>query len=305
MKILHNPHGLGPCVLVLGTFDGVHRGHQALLMRGGELAEAEGLPLYCCTFDPHPLAVLRREAAPPLLTTLEERAERMADFGVEALCVIPFTPEIAAVPPEDFVRAMAGGYGPRHVICGYNFTFGCRGSGTGETLRQGEEAYGYSTHVVGEVLIGGEAVSSTRIRGLLAAGSIREVNHLLGGAYQLTGPVGDGKHLGRTMGFPTANVQVPPDKALPAFGVYTCFLEAEAEVYPAVVNIGRHPTLPEGGVTVEANALTGHPALYGKTVRLSLLDFLRPERRFDSVEALQGQIQEDAARARALFQQMR
>ena len=155
-----------------------------------------------------------------------------------------------------------------------------------------------------EVDIDGRAVSSTRIRGLLTAGHVTEANRLLGYAYTLAGRVVNGKHVGRTMGFPTANVAVSPDKLLPAFGVYACWLRAEGAIYPAVVNVGRHPTLPEGQVTVEAYALDECLQLYGKKVRLTFLRFLRPERRFDGVEDLRRQIACDAEDCRAFFQTM-
>ena len=305
MTIRRDPTGLGPCVLILGTFDGVHRGHQELLMRGGELAEAENLPLYCCTFDPHPLSVLRPDRCPPLLTTLEERAERMSGFGVDALCAITFDAATAACEPEDFIRRICEQYQPRHIVCGYNFTFGCRGSGNSDTLIRHEAEYGYRTTVIGEVLIGGEPVSSTRIRGLLEEGDVREAAHLLGDAYTLSGEVVNGKHIGRTMGFPTANVSYPEDKALPAYGVYACWLEEDGVFYPSVVNVGRHPTLPEGDVTVEANVLDGHPDLYGKQVQLQFLSFIRPERRFADLPSLQAQIREDAETCRQYFESLR
>ena len=150
-------------------------------------------------------------------------------------------------------------------------------------------------------MLDGATVSSTRIRALLAQGDIRTANRLLGHAYTLSGRVEDGKHIGRTMGFPTANVRVPSGKALPAYGVYACWLQTAEATYPAVMNVGRHPTLPEGHVTVEAYVLDACLQLYGKKVRLSLMNFQRPERRFDDVEELKNQIAQDARDCRAYF----
>ena len=301
MRILRDPARTDACVLVMGMFDGVHRGHQALLMTGNRLAEAEGLPLRVCTFEPHPLAVICPEKAPPMLTTLPERARYMLGFGVEALCVLPFTHAVADESPEDFVQRMVRTFRPRHVVVGFNNTFGQGGRGNGEMLTRMGHELGFATHIVEAVELDGGTVSSTRIRGLLRAGDIHGANRLLGHAYSLSGKVMDGKHIGRTMGFPTANVDVPPKKVLPAYGVYTCYMTVEDQVYPAVVNVGRHPTLPEGQVTVEAHVLDACLMLYGKKVRLDFLNFQRSERRFDGVAELQAQIHRDAEEARAFF----
>ena len=303
MQIVRNPAQTKPCVLVLGMFDGVHRGHQKLLITGNALAEAEGLPLRVCTFSPHPLAVLCPDKAPRMLTTLPERARFMLGFGVDTLCVFPFTRALADEPPEDFVRRMARTFRPRHVVVGFNNTFGRGGRGDGALLTAMGRELGFETHIVPAVELDGSPVSSTRIRALLAQGDIHGATRLLGHAYTLSGWVMDGKHIGRTMGYPTANVDVPAHKALPAFGVYACYLTVEGRRYPAVVNVGRHPTLPEGAVTVEAHVLDACLMLYGKKVRLDFLNFQRSERRFDTVDDLKSQIQEDAAEARAFFRQ--
>lgn len=302
MNIVRDPRRLKPCVLVLGMFDGVHRGHQALLMRGGELAQEMAFPLAVCCFEPHPLRVLAPHKAPPLLTTLPEKARVMQSFGVDDLCITTFDRARADQLPEDFMAELVEIYAPVVVVCGFNFTFGRGGAGNGKLLREYGRKHGFRTVIVPEVLIEGDTVSSTRIRRLLAEGDIPMVNRLLGHAYTLSGKVGTGKQLGRTMGFPTANIDVPRCKALPAYGVYACWLEMGDGIYhPAVVNVGRHPTLPEGSMTIEAHVLDGQPDLYGKHVRLSFLKHQRPETRFEDKDALQAQITRDAEAARAYF----
>ena len=301
MRILRDPVDMPRCVLVLGTFDGVHLGHQALLMKGGELARERNCLLAVCTFEPHPLRVLRPEVAPPLLTTLPERAALMAGYGVECLCVTTFTRSRAAQSAEEYMAELRRLYRPAAVVCGYNFTFGQGGRGHGETLREA----GFETVIVPEVTLDGAGVSSTRVRQALQAGDLSLATRLLGHAYTLTGRVADGKHIGRAMGFPTANVTVPRGKVLPAFGVYACWLETAQGYYPAVVNVGRHPTLPEGDVTVEAYALDASLSLYGQRVRLTFLRFQRPERTFDGMEALQAQIARDTEECRAYFASLR
>ena len=301
MRLVYDPVDMGSGVLVLGMFDGVHRGHQALLMAGHELASQYGVPLHVCTFEPHPLAVLRPENAPPMLTTLPERAQLMAMFGVDALCVHTFTRSVAAQEPEDFLAHLERVYRPMAIVAGFNYSFGSRGRGNGEMLKRWGEEHGCEIIIVSKVEIGGEPVSSTRIRGLLKDGNVHEAARLLGHGYTLGGKVVNGKRIGRTMGFPTANVAIPASKALPAYGVYTCWLEDGEKVHAAVVNIGRHPTLPEGAMTVEAHVLDDSLDLYGKKVRLTLLHFQRPEKTFADVEELRQQITQDAEDARAWF----
>lgn len=301
MRIVRDPERMAPCVLVLGTFDGVHLGHQALLMRGGEAAADMKCGLAVCTLEPHPLRVLRPSHAPRLLTTLPEKAALMAGFGVDALCVSTFTRDKAGQPPEDFLNELTRTIQPRAVVCGYNYTFGREGRGDSDTLRTYGITHGFETLVVPEVTLDGAAVSSTRIRRALQSGNLALATRLLGHAYTLTGSVEAGKRLGRTLGFPTANVTISRDKALPAYGVYACWLETAGAVYPAVVNVGRHPTLPEGHVTVEAHVLDRALPLYGERVRLTFLRFQRPEQTFDSVDDLRSQIARDAEECRSWF----
>ena len=305
MKILRDPANTSPCVLVLGTFDGVHRGHQALLMAGNDLAEKYHLPLNVCTFEPHPLQVLRPEVAPPLLTTLPERAALMAGFGVENLCVTTFTKQVAAQEPEAYLQDLFERYHPKALVCGFNHTFGAYGRGNGETIRHWCAAHDCEAVIVPNVVLDGATVSSTRIRGLLEAGQITEATRLMGHWYTMSGKVMDGKHIGRTMGYPTANMEPPKGKVFPAYGVYACYLTAEEKIYPAVVNVGRHPTLPEGNITVEAHVLDACLMLYGKKIRLDFLRFQRPEHLFSGVEELKVQITRDAADAKAYFDSLR
>lgn len=301
MRIVRDPIDMGTGVLVLGMFDGVHRGHQALLMAGSELASQHGVPLHVCTFEPHPLRILRKEAAPPLLTTLTERAQLMATFGVDALCVHTFTKKVAAQEPEDFLRMLEKVYRPRAIVAGFNYSFGSRGRGNGEMLSQWGKENGCEVVIVPKVELDGDSVSSTRIRGMLKEGNIHGATRLLGHGYTLSGRVMNGKRIGRTMGYPTANVEIPQGKVLPAYGVYACWLTVGDHTYEAVVNVGRHPTLPEGAVTVEAHVLDECLMLYGKKVRLTFLNFQRSERAFDSVDELKRQITQDAQDARAYF----
>ncbi len=301
MRLMHNPERTEPCVLVLGMFDGVHRGHQALFLRARELAARDALPVTVCTFEPHPLAVIRPELSPERLTTPLERAQWMGLCGVDRVCVHDFTREVADREPEAFLERIRAIYRPAAIICGYNYTFGRRGAGNGDLLTAWAKEKAIRAEVVPAVEIGGEPVSSTRIRGLLSRGDVGEAARLLGHAYTLAGPVVHGKGLGHTLGFPTANVGVPAGKVLPAFGVYACGLTVGDRTLRAMVNVGRQPTLPSGGVTVEANILGENPDLYGQTVRVTFLRRLRGERPFPDSDALVRQLTCDRAQTEAFF----
>ncbi len=180
MQIIQDPQRLDPCVVLLGMFDGVHLGHQALIAEGRHLADAQGCPLCACVFEPHPLEVLRPETAPKRLTTPEERAAKMARLGVDILAVNTFTPQLAALSPDAFLDSLLSVYQPEAVVCGYNFTFGCRGSGKAEDLAAFGAAHGFPVSVIPAVTVDGEPVSSSRIRALLESGRIAEARQLLG-----------------------------------------------------------------------------------------------------------------------------
>lgn len=301
MRWIRDPVKTGPCVLALGMFDGVHRGHQELMIRGLALGRERNLPLVVCTFEPHPLEVLRPDLAPKRLTTPLERAALMAECGVDILAEVTFTRALADMAPDAFLEDMNQRFRPAAVICGYNFSFGRGGQGDGEALLAWGETGGFDTEIVPAVRVGGKPVSSTRVRGALAAGDVSEAARLMGHGYTLTGRVMQGKQQGRTMGFPTVNVRIPVRKLLPSYGVYACGVRYRGKEHPGIINVGRHPTLPEGGVTAEAHILDDNPDLYGETVRVTFLRHLRPERPFRDKEELTSQIVRDKAEALRFF----
>ncbi|MBR6028747.1 MAG: bifunctional riboflavin kinase/FAD synthetase [Clostridia bacterium] len=305
MQIVLNPAGLPPSVVALGMFDGFHLAHQALV----KAAVKEAMRLKTCvtvfTFEPHPLAVLRPGEAPPRLTLPSERARLMAEDLVDVLAVERFTPELAHQSPEAFLAHLQEACHPAALVCGFNFTFGDRGSGDGETLTRWGKANGVPVRVLPPVTLAGVPVSSTRVRRELERGDCLSAARLLGRPYALSGKVEHGRGLGQTLGFPTANLRVHPDKALPADGVYLCAAEVSGNTWPAVVNIGKHPTLPGGPRTVEAHLLDFVGSLYGRTLRLHFLRRLRDERLFDTPEALRDQVDRDRREARRLWEEER
>ena len=302
MRVIRKPLPAGGRVVALGTFDGVHKGHRALIRCARKLAEEMGVPLRVCTFDRHPLEILTPGNPPELLSTIPEKAKQMCTLGVDEMELIPFSRETAGLEPEAFLEMLRGAMDVRAVVAGWNYSFGRKGRGNAELLAADGKKNGYRTLIVPPTTMeDGTVISSTLVRQKLRDGLISEASELLGYDYTLTGTVAQGKHEGHRLGFPTANIEPWKRKALPKYGVYTCLFETETDTLPAVANIGVQPTLPSGQVTVEAHILEDCPDLYGQKVRLTPLTMLREERKFDSPAALQRQIEKDREAALKLF----
>ena len=302
MRVIRATEKAGERVVALGTFDGVHIGHRALLRTAKRYAEENGIPLRVYTFDRHPLEVIAPGHAPKILTTLPEKASKMCRLGVDEIQLVTFDRKMADMEPETFLERLRECMQIRAVVAGWNYTFGRKALGDADMLRADGKKHGYDVLIEQPITrADGTAVSSTLVREELQAGNMDEVDTLMRGPYTLTGTVVEGKHEGHRLGFPTANIAYPEKKELPAFGVYTCLIETAEDVYAGIVNIGVQPTLPSGKVTAEAHALTGNPELYGRKVRLTVMERLREEQRFDSVDLLKQQIQQDRERALRLF----
>lgn len=229
------PQTTPPCVLVLGMFDGVHQGHRALLDAGKTIAAQNNLPLCVCTFDPHPLEVLRPQQAPKRLTTSAEQACVMEKAGVHLLYVIPFRHEVAKEPPQLFLEQLQRAFRPVCVVCGFNYTFGFRGEGDGELLRTYGATHGFAVKIVPAVYLGNEPISSTRIRKALASGDIAEANHLLGSPYSLLATLDEVRET------EPIRLRVPKEKALPCKGEYACRLPQMGAAETGRLVIGEHP----------------------------------------------------------------
>ena len=302
MRVIQKPQNAGERVVALGTFDGVHRGHRALLLTARQLADELGVPLRVCTFNRHPLEILRPDNPPVMLSTIPEKASQLFSAGVDETELIPFDRNIADLEPEQFLERMHSMITVRGIVAGWNYSFGRNGRGNADLLQKDGEKHGYRVIIVPPTTLeDGTVISSSLVRRSLMDGDMEKAAELLGYTYSLTGTVAQGKHQGHKLGFPTANIEPWKRKALPKFGVYTGMLETDTEMLPAVVNIGIQPTIPSGKVTVEAHILTESPELYGQKVRLSLLKMLRPEKRFNSVEELTQQIEQDRTEALRLF----
>jgi riboflavin kinase / FMN adenylyltransferase len=287
--------------ITIGVFDGVHRGHQRVMKDLTAMARDRGLVPVALTFDPHPLEFLAPDHAPDLLTTVEQRADLLADCGVQILGVLPFL-EIRDLDPRAFViEILSLRLHAAAVAVGENFRFGRDRGGDPGLLAEMGESCGFTVEVVEMVGDGGPdgVISSTRIRALLAAGDVSMAAVLLGRPFALTGPVIHGDARGRTIGFPTANLHIPERMAIPANGVYAAWVDVDGSRQPAVVNIGVRPTFGVSQRTIEAHLLDFDGDLYGKMLTLHFVSHIRQERKFDGVEQLVAQItldREEAAR---------
>jgi riboflavin kinase/FMN adenylyltransferase len=286
-------------VVALGVFDGVHLGHRAILGTAVTRARAAGLEALACTFDRHPSEVLQPGRAPAMITTLDERTALIGETGVDGVVVLEFTRALAAVEPEAFVKdALLGRLQAREIVVGFNHRFGRGARGDARLLESLAGRLGFQAHVAPPMVVDGGPVSSSEIRAALQRGDVAAAARSLGRPYAIAGSVTAGAGRGRSLGFPTANVE--PDRVLllPK-GVYRGALEVEGRRHLAVVNVGVRPTFGETTLAVEAHLPDFTGDLYGRVVRLEFVDHLREEMRFPSVDALREQIARDIAAARA------
>jgi len=286
-------------VVALGVFDGVHLGHRAILGTAVARARSAGLEALACTFDRHPSEVLQPGRAPAMITTLDERTALIGEAGVDGVVVLEFTRELAAVEPEAFVKdTLLGRLRARAIVVGFNHRFGRGARGDARLLEGLAGRLGFQAHVVPPMVVDGAPVSSSEVRAALQRGDVAAAARCLGRPYAIVGGVTAGAGRGRSLGFPTANVDSDRILLVPK-GVYRGRLEVEGRWHLAVVNVGVQPTFGETTLAVEAHLPDFTGDIYGRVVRLEFVDRLRDELRFPSVEALREQIARDVAAARA------
>jgi riboflavin kinase/FMN adenylyltransferase len=301
---LHYPHltmdrAFGPSVIAIGNFDGVHCGHRRVIETAQRLAREQGVEALVFTFVEHPRTVLRPDSPVPLLTPWPEKLERLAALGVEGCVAAHFTPDLAQLGPEEFVlRILLGQLNAKAVVTGFNFRFGHRQAGSPEVLKALGEREGFQVEIVQPYEEDGGVVSSSRLREMVATGAIEPANQMLGYRYTLTGTVIHGDKRGRTIGFPTANLEVSREKLLPAYGVYACWVDVGGQKLPGIVNIGQRPTFDPPKLMIEAHIFDWSGDIYGETISVSLVSRLRAEQAFPSVDALVAQIKADCRVAR-------
>ncbi|MGY2005256.1 bifunctional riboflavin kinase/FAD synthetase [Blastococcus sp. SYSU DS1024] len=307
------PGDLGRTVVTVGMYDGVHRGHQELVGAAVARARAMRRPCLLLTFDPHPAEVVRPGSHPAILTSLDRKAELVAELGVDAMCVLPFTPEFMKLPPETFTHTvLVERLHAAQVVVGENFTYGHRAAGTVASLTAEGRRFGFAVEGValaqdasddGEVTI-----SSTYIRACVAAGDMVSAARALGRPHRVDGVVVRGDRRGRDLGYPTANVETPPYTAIPADGVYAGHLVtrdprsgASRERFPAAISVGTNPTFQGSRRTVEAYVLDYDGDLYGEHVGVEFAHRLRPMAAFPDVEGLLAAMAQDVADTRRVL----
>ena len=281
-------------IYALGFFDGVHRGHQALLAAAEDLASAEKAEAWVVTFDTHPQNLVQG-TAPLLINTAQDRRRLLESYGMVGVQTLRFDETTKNMPWQDFFSYLTADLKACGLVCGDDFRFGKGGQGNATLLQQACKEKGIPCVVVPEQTVNGVRISSTHIRGLMEAGQMAEAAEFLGHPHILTGTVISGRKLGRTIGIPTANLELPAGLVVPKLGVYACTAHVGQHCYVAVTNVGMRPTVGGHHITVEPWLLDFEGDLYGKELTLQFHAFLRPERKFDSLEELKAEIQKNAA----------
>ncbi|KYZ77247.1 bifunctional riboflavin kinase/FMN adenylyltransferase [Anaerosporomusa subterranea] len=287
--------------IALGTFDGVHLGHQKVIGRAVEFANRSGGESAVFTFENHPLSILAPHQCPPLITSLAEKERLLADMRVDILCRIPFTNDLLHLTPEEFVNKLVSLFSPSYVVIGPNYSFGYRSSGTPELLTQIGKEKGFVVEVQEAVYIDGNMVSSTSIRQCVSSGNMEQAAKLMGRPFCLFGKVIHGDMRGRVLGFPTANIQPSAEQLLPADGVYTAHAIIGTQRLPALVNVGTNPTFNNQNRRVEVYVLDFQADLYDQELGVEFLKRLRGEQIFSSIQELKDRIALDVIEGKQYF----
>ncbi len=304
MQIVHTDNDrVGPSAVTVGKFDGVHVGHQALLRATRDEAEARGLPAGVITFDRHPLEILRAEAAPPYLTPLPEKLDLLAAAGMDFCVLLRLEDGVLSWPAQRFVeKTLVDCAQARYVLSGPDFQYGLGRTGTLDTLKEDGERFGFEVGRMDPVLVEGRHISSYSVREALSNGDLPLAEAMLGRPYSVSGTVARGRQLGRTLGYPTANLAFPTRVALPANGIYAVTAEWDGAARPAVASLGVRPTVETSPapVLLEVYVLDWSGDLYDRALKVTFVGRLRDEVRFDSLDALKTQIARDVDAAREI-----
>lgn len=289
--------------LTIGSFDGVHLGHQQIINKLTASAHKAGAPAVVLTFYPHPSVVLRGPRESFYLTMPEEKARLLGELGVDYVITHPFNRQVAGTGPERFIRTVKEHLGMKQLWVGYDFALGRDRAGNAAALKNFGADMDFEVHEIGAFSLDGQVVSSSRIRGLMQEGKITTVNHLLGRTFSLTGSVIHGDGRGKLLGIPTANLALDEHLAVPGAGVYACWVVFNGKRYPAVTNVGVRPTFETEPVQarVEAHILDFDKEIYDQPITLEFHQFLRGERRFNGPDALVAQIHQDILTAREIL----
>lgn len=304
---LPNDRARAPCALTIGNFDGVHRGHQALLGHVRAAASSMGLEAAVMTFEPHPREFFAQRSgdlsrAPTRIANLRDKLQSLSNNGIDRVIVEHFNAHFASMPPEEFIeRVLVGGLHVKWLMVGDDFCYGARRAGTVATLIEAGRQYGFQVETLPTVMLGEQRVSSSAVRAALAAGDFARTRALLGHSYAMSGHVIHGQKLGRTLGFPTLNLRVAHRPAL--FGIFVVQVHGLADQpLPAVASLGVRPTVDDSGrVLLEVHLFDYHQSCYGKMVQVEFLEKLRDEEKYDDLASLTAAIDRDGEQARAWF----
>lgn len=298
-----NDVSFGPCWLTIGSFDGVHRGHQFLIRQMVQEAHQAGVRAVVLTFYPHPGVVLHGQQGPFYLTSPEEQAELISELEVDALIILPFTREFAGQTAEEFFSMLQQHIQFQQLWIGRDFALGRNRQGDLSVLMEIGRKSGFTVKQIQAVINGGEDISSRHIRQLIMAGQVEEAARQLGRWYFVGGKIVAGDGRGNGLGFPTANLQVAEDRLLPANGVYSCLANLEGQQIPGVANVGYRPTFTDGThqIRLEVHLLDFHRDIYGQTMRVQFVRRLRGEIQFEKVEELVSQVNQDVQITRGIF----
>lgn len=291
-----------PTAVTIGKFDGIHRGHECLVSRIHNKAE-EGMKSVMVTFDQSPRVILGKEAKDDRnLVTPAERRVLLSKLGLDYLVELPFCDEIIHMEAEDFIRMLCSKLHMKHLVVGSDFRFGFGGKGNAVLLQELSKTMDFTVDVVEKLRDDAREISSSYVREEIRDGKIRHANELLGHPYFVWGEITHGNHIGTGMGVPTINIVPPADKLLPPFGVYVTTVEVEGRVYHGVTDVGTKPTVADGkDVVVETHILDFSSNIYGETAMVRFYDYIRPEIKFDGLDALKKQIESDKKRAFEYF----
>jgi riboflavin kinase / FMN adenylyltransferase len=295
------PGALGPSHVTIGSFDGIHRGHQALLTPLVAGARTAGAASVLITFEPHPRCVIDPDHCPPLLTTLGEKTWLLDQLGLDHVVVIPFTPQIAALSAATFMERLLRGIELRRIVVGENHRFGHGQRGDPALLRRLGARHGFTVDIAPTLRRGREPISSSRIRRLVLLGQVRAAAQLLGRDYFIRSAVEHGAKRGRQLGFPTANLQIAPNKLIPPNAIYASRVEIDGQTYSGATSVGFRPTFGGNTLTVEVFVLDFDGDLYDKLITVWFVHRLRAEKRFATVAALQQQMARDVEKARRIL----
>ena len=301
------PDDFGPCAVTIGNFDGVHCGHKQILRDVIAVAREEGWKSAVLTFDPHPAKLLAPASAPRLLTTLEERAQIILEQGIDQILILPFTPEVAALEPEDFVgEILVDKLKARAVLVGTNFHFGRRAAGNAALLGELGDRFSFEAEIIGPVVWRKRVISSTEIRRSIEAGNVSAACRMLGRPYALRGVVVPGEGRGSKQTVPTLNLDTPAE-VLPKDGVYVTRTRERngTREWPSITNIGTRPTFDGHNRTIETFLLSPLDGAAPQEITVELLRWVRDERKFENAEALKAQIFRDVNRAQTYFRRLR